>query len=161
MPPPQTVAAAEAEGVTFPTVAVTSPEALRYAKEFGPQEQRRCVETGKESRASSGDFVAGPFQGYILRDKTYGRKTWWAPRQRPATPLRLRGTLIGSPDVVVNDTFTQTTRPVARTGPGPEMFVVGPSFFPTWVRFPRGGKWLVVVTSGDNWGCFIMDEPDL
>jgi hypothetical protein len=26
------------------------------------------------------------------------------------------------------------------------------------LRFPEVGKWLVVVTSGNNWGCFVLDE---
>jgi hypothetical protein len=31
-------------------------------------------------------------------------------------------------------------------------------FFNTTIRFSEVGKWLVVVTSGSNWGCFLLDE---
>ena len=162
--PPQAVEAAEAEGAKHPRITVTGPEEAVYAEAFGPRE-RRCVDVGKHPTVRSGDFVAGPFHERIVMAGTQKRKIWWTPRQMPATPvLHLRATRIGSPDGVASYTFAQTARPVAlsdvqayRNG-GPRPVPNGPSFFPTEVRLPQAGNWLVIVTSGDNWGCFILDE---
>jgi hypothetical protein len=114
------------------------------------------------------------------------RKIWWAPKQMPELVpylgldsvhfwealrqlpfppvLHLRATRIGSPAVVTAFRFERITRPIAqseleayRNGTGPRP-IGGRPFFPTEVRLPSAGNWLVVVTSGDNWGCFIVDE---
>jgi hypothetical protein len=164
-PPPRTVEAAEAEGAKHPKITLPEPEGAQYAEAFGPRE-RKCVDVGKHPAVRSGDFVAGPFQERIFMAGSEKRKLWWSPRQMPATPLlQLRATRIGSPDVVASFTFGQTARPVAladvqafKDGTGPRPVPTGPSFFPTQVHFPQAGNWLVVVTSGDNWGCFILDE---
>jgi hypothetical protein len=53
---------------------------------------------------------------------------------------------VGAPDVTVSWTFPS----VVSNENG--------FFFNTLFRFPEAGKWLVVVTSGNNWSCFILDE---
>jgi hypothetical protein len=32
-------------------------------------------------------------------------------------------------------------------------------FFASWPRFPAPGKWMMLVTAGANWGCFVLDRP--
>jgi hypothetical protein len=103
--PPQAVEAAEAEGAKHPRITVTEAEDAVYAEAFGPRE-RRCVDVGKHLTVRSGDFVAGPFHERIFMAGSNKRKIWWTPRQMPSTPvLHLRGTRIGSPEVVASYTF--------------------------------------------------------
>jgi hypothetical protein len=148
-PPPQTVEAAEAEGARHPKTSAMSTDHAMYAEAFGPLE-RRCVDAEKHVTARSGEFVAGPFDRHVLMAGNLRRKVWWAPKQTAVVPpMQLRAVKVGAPEVTVTWTFTS----VASNENG--------VFFPTTVRFPEGGKWLVVVTSGDNWGCFLLDEIDL
>jgi len=141
--PPRTVEAAAAEGAKHPKAGGTEP--VMYADAFGPKE-RQCVDAEKHVTARSGEFVAGPFDAHVMM-AGLGRKVWWTPRQGAAMPpMQLRAVKIGSPDTTVTWTFPS----VVRNENG--------YFFNTTFRFPEVGKWLVVVTSGENWGCFLLDE---
>jgi hypothetical protein len=118
-----------------------------YGQAFGPTE-RRCVDAEKHVTARSGEFVAGPFEEYVMMAGSRQRKVWWTPRQTAVMPpMQLRATKVAAPAVAVNWTFPS----VVRNENG--------YFFNTTFRFPEAGKWLAVVTSGNNWGCFILEEP--
>lgn len=148
-PPPQTVEAAEAEGARYPKASGGAEQAM-YDDAFGPKE-RKCVDAdeGKHVAARSGEFVAGPFDRHVMfgSPKSARRKVWWAPRQTAVMPpMQLRAAKVGAPDVTVIWTFPS----VVSNENG--------FFFNTTFRFPEAGKWLVVVSSGNNWGCFILDE---
>jgi hypothetical protein len=79
-----------------------------------------------------------------------GRKVWWAPLQTATMPpMLLRAAKIGAPEKTVTWTFPS----VVSNENG--------YFFNTTFWFPEIGKWLVIVTSGNNWGCFILDEIDI
>lgn len=146
-PPLPTVAAAEAEGARHPRSAVAATRAPIFATAFGTRE-RRCVEADTHAMARSGEFVAGPFDEYYGIAGTGSRKVWWAPEQNSANlpPLQLRATKLDATHVTVNWTLPS----VARNENG--------YFFNTLIRFPENGKWLIVVTSGENWGCFLLSE---
>jgi hypothetical protein len=149
---PRTVEAAEAEGATYPTASELT-EQSGYAEASGPKE-RKCVDAdaAKHVAARSGEFVAGPFDRRVMfgsptSPESAKRKVWWTPRQTAVMPpMQLRAAKIGSPDLTASWTFPS----VVSNESG--------FFFNTLVRFPQAGKWLVVVTSGNNWGCFILDE---
>jgi hypothetical protein len=32
-------------------------------------------------------------------------------------------------------------------------------FFASWPVFPTPGKWMMIMTAGSNWGCFVLDRP--
>lgn len=148
-PPPKTVEAAAAEGARYPKASVATEHAM-YGEAFGPKE-RKCVDAEKHITARSGEFVAGPFDNHVMMGTpgNYRRKVWWAPRQTAVMPpMQLRAAKVGAPDVTVSRTFPS----VVHNENG--------FFFNTLFRFPEVGKWLVVVTSGTNWGCFILDEDD-
>jgi hypothetical protein len=147
-PPPQTVEAAEAEGAKHPKA--TEGTDFTYGDAVGPKE-RKCVDADKEKHvvARSGEFVAGPFGTPVMfgTPGNYRRKVWWAPRQTAVMPpMQFRAVKVGAPDVTVSWTFPS----VVHNENG--------FFFNTLFRFPAVGKWLVVVTSGNSWGCFILDE---
>jgi hypothetical protein len=148
-PPPRTVEAAEAEGARHPKTSATADDAM-YADAFGPRD-RPCVDAETHVTARSGEFVAGPFDYHVMMNPAAPRrKVWWALKQTAIMqPMHLRAVKIGAPEVTVAWTFPS----VARNENG--------FLFPTTFRFPEVGKWLVIVTSGDNWGCFLLDEIDL
>lgn len=142
-PPLATVEAAEADGARHPR-AVGTMQAM-YGEANGPTE-RKCVDAEKYLTARSGEFVAGPFSERVIMVGS-GRKVWWAPRQTvDFPPMLLRATKLGAPNVTVNWVFSS----VAYNDNG--------SFYNTTFLFPEAGRWLTVVTAGNNWGCFILDE---
>ena len=144
--PPQTIEAAEADGARYPK-ATDIAELPIYAEASGPKD-RKCVDAEKYATARSGEFVAGPFaERVVMAGSGEKRKLWWTPRQADAVPpLHLRAAKIGSPDVTVDWSLTS----VVHNANG--------YFFNTLIRFPAPGKWLVVVTAGKSWGCFVLEE---
>jgi hypothetical protein len=146
---PLSVSAAEAEGSKYPKPDVSARMALLYGEAFGPTD-RRCVDAEKHATARSGDFVAGPFDEHVMLADVGGhaeRKVWWAPRQTTTMPpMQLRAAKIGAPDITMSWSFPSV------------VWNESDYFFNTTIRFPEVGKWLVVVTSGSNWGCFLLDE---
>ncbi|MEO7191931.1 MAG: hypothetical protein ABI051_12825 [Vicinamibacterales bacterium] len=99
--------------------------------------------------AKSGEFVAGPFDQYVTIAGSGRRKVWWAPMDSATAtmpPLEVRAVKIDAPDVTVNWTLPS----VVKNENG--------YFFNTMIVFPENGKWLVVVSSGRNWGCFVLKE---
>ena len=146
-PPLRSVEAAEAEGAQYPKAVSLRELPADFVAAFGPHE-RRCVDADGHAMARSGEFVAGPFDEYVVMAGTGKRKVWWAPRQDSVRmpPLRLRATKVATPSVTVDWTLSS----VASNDNG--------SFFNTQIVFPENGKWLVVVSSAANWGCFLLSE---
>ncbi len=145
--PARNVEMAEADGATYPKASTGAGSSV-YATAFGSQE-RRCVDAETHVVARSGEFVAGPFDKYMTMAGTRRRKVWWAPQDAATAfmpPLQVHATKVGAPDVTVN----WTLHTVARNENG--------YFFNTMILFPENGKWLVVVSSGNNWGCFLLNE---
>jgi hypothetical protein len=145
--PPRSVETAEADGAKY-SKAADGAELAVFADAFGSR-ARRCVDAETHVMARSGEFVAGPFDTYVSLAGTGRRKVWWAPRDTATAtmpPLQLRATKVGAPDVTVSWTLPS----VVRNENG--------YFFNTLVLFPQNGKWLVVVSSGNNWGCFVLNE---
>jgi hypothetical protein len=148
LPPPTSPESAAREGANYPKQMITA-EQPGYSAAVGPID-RRCVEAEGLATARSGEWVAGPFDRYygIMGG---GRKVWFAPRTGTVhPPMQLRASKIGAPDV----TFAWAS-PAGTTVNDGDAFL-----FPAALRFPQAGRWLVVVTSGQNWGCFLLDEID-
>lgn len=138
------VARAEAEGATF------------YATR-GRHGTPRCVEGHEIGPAESGDFtIGGMLGGSKALRAGYVGKIWWRPAHANAKmpPLEVRGHNLST----LRDTVFFATATVAWPGrPGQ----VVPAerreyFFPSGFSVPTAGRWLVIATSGDNWGCFIV-----
>lgn len=106
-----------------------------------------CVDVGNRSVVRSGDFVAGPFDGYIqeLRKNPGGpAKLWWQPDHPGRDTLEIAGTRLDG-----RETYSEVLPPeqMASGSQGP--------FFPDGPRLPTLGRWRLVVTHGtNNWGCF-------
>jgi len=143
-PIPTSIEAAEAEGAAHPKGV--GPLATLYAEAFGSTE-RKCADAEGHVAVRSGDFVAGAFDRYWHMGLS-GRKVWWTPRQTTETwpALQLRAAKLDAPDVTANWSFGS----VVSNSNG--------YFYNTLFTLPQTGRWLVVVTSGNNWGCFILTE---
>jgi hypothetical protein len=138
------VARAEAEGASF------------YAKR-GRQVAPRCIEGHEIGPAESGDFtIGGTLGGSRALRAGHTGKIWWRPAHASAKmpPLEVRGRNLST----LRDTMHFTTATVAWPG-GPNQVALKERreyFFPSGFSVPTAGRWLVVATSGDNWGCFIV-----
>ncbi len=153
-----TIEAAEAEGAAHPRVDAAEPsyhsiggDAImrKMLASVAGTSERRCVETERHPAVRSGDIVAGTFDVRALiltvppEDRPQ-RKLWWAPVHMSKAPeLRIRAGKLNAPGVTATLNF-ESKAPV--------------DFFPSGVRLPEPGRWILVVTSGSNWGCFIYDE---
>ena len=105
----------------------------------------------------SGEFViGGNLGGFSATRGGKPTKIWWAPQvnSKNMPPLVVRGWNVGVP----TDTFRFTTDRVAV--PGKQSSVPADQrdyFFPSGITLPHAGRWLVVATSGSNWGCFFLE----
>lgn len=147
---------AEAEAATY-------PRAPRSAVQR-PLE-RRCVDAyDAEGMFSvrSGEFTIGgdlggsPYAGQALRAGRKG-KIWWQPDHgAPEMALIVRGRSLSSPQDTIRFNSTNVARPARGNGVRPVALEQRDYFFPSGIAIPRAGRWLVIATSGTNWGCFII-----
>jgi hypothetical protein len=149
--PPATIAAAEAEGATLPRLRVPPNVALPVAGGvlYGTAIERRCVEGFGIGPVQSGEFIiGGELSGIPSVVPRRTRKIWWAPvHPAPSFRLVVRGQLLGSP----GDTVRYVSSDWARAIPS------GVRFYPSGFVVPKAGRWLLVATSGPDWGCFILN----
>ncbi len=164
-----TVAEAEREGEGYPRGAIREHAAANFARFArhipGP---RKCV-NGPTSEARqdllanpsldleihelrSGDFVIGGQIGGAQAPKA-GRtsKIWWIPYHDPfesSTKLLVRGARLGATGDTIR--YVQPDYAWPKGSPKTE------SFFPSGVKLPTPGRWLLIATAGDDWGCFIL-----
>ena len=108
---------------------------------------RKCVAANpNESEIRSGDFLIGAEVGGSLGAPMAGReaKIYWVPRH-PAVgdTLVVRATLLDSP--------ADTSRFVSAN-----WAVSTGWFYASGYLLPKSGRWLVIATSGPDWGCFIL-----
>ena len=142
----QVTAAAEREGAAYQRVAGPSDA-----------EARTCALPWFNAPVKSGEFKIGGQVSPVdpLKAGQQG-KIWWAPvhNAKDMPPLVLRGRNL----TTMKDTVRLTISGVAYTGtPGsrtPESRRT--YFFPSGTTLPTAGRWLVIATSGANWGCFVL-----
>ncbi len=148
-----TVTIAEAEGKKWPTVSVpsTQPENSQARLLLGAA-PRSCVGAVSIGPIRSGEFLVGGEIGGAVAVKGSSRaaKVWWMPK----FPVRndslvVRAALLGSPA----DTIRMEMTTWSSSGPSK-----GPWAYPSATRLPKSGRWLVVATSGPNWGCFVFES---
>ena len=161
----QIVAAAERDGAVYPhprfTDVVQAHAALpldRLAGEVRTASPRVCVTGHDVGPAVSGEFrIGGNLAGSSSMHAGRPGKVWWAPLHYAADmpPLVVRGRSLTTPSDTVRFTSSKIGwqgMPGARSVP-PAMRKY---FFPSGITIPRSGRWLVIATSGPNWGCFIL-----
>lgn len=163
----QIITNAEADGARFrriPNPAVvrvmfSSPPDSRtgrylIGRDAGPNvhaEGRKCVAGQEMGPIRSGEFViGGQLSGSVAMVAGQRGKVWWAPLHEAPNmpPLLVRGRSLTTPA----DTVRFSTGDIARSVGGTGRHY----FFPSGITIPRPGRWLLIATSGANWGCFIL-----
>jgi hypothetical protein len=150
---PHTVAQAEAEGAAYPHVTPTSPldRPARTCVTIRPDQIVFPITRGAPGAylLRSGDFEAGSI--------SFGWGDTYEQAKMPLRPLH--------PQVIGAGLWIRLIR-LDPPGDGSTFALDSltrdyPSdpFFPSWPRFPTPGKWMMLVTAGANWGCFVLDRP--
>lgn len=114
--------------------------------EFADDQAHALAAGPRTSSIRTGDFVVGAEIGSLMAGRA--QKVYWVTLHEPrgsGIELVVRAARLG-PDATPGDTvrFTQS-----------RISVLIPSY-PTAFSLPSPGKWLVVATSGPDWGCMIM-----
>lgn len=165
---PLTVADAEAEGAAFPYGPQQRVVQYMFGGPFGGTSERRCTPSAPNDSIPGGSLRSGEV---IIRSRLtglwgphagHGHKILWMPLHGPAdtsrtisfaewrtkaidhAPLLIRAVRVGHPA----DSLRQT---VAGLTGGPRQFG-----FPSAVTFPSAGQWLVIATTNEDWGCFLL-----
>ena len=141
------VAAAETDGRIYPRSNASTASA-----------PRTCVTGWDVGPASSGEFtIGGEISDRLpLRAGKVG-KIWWKPANAAANmpPLLVRGRNLSSPTDTVLFRSTQIAWQGVAGAP-PDHATSRSYFFPSGFSVPSPGRWVVIATSGRNWGCFIV-----
>lgn len=152
-PIPRSIGEAEAEGARWPRRPEATTQRGAAAQEWAMDAPRRCAtaEVGASLRSGEfkigGELVSGPRPGGQV-------KIWWKPMHAAdSVPLVVRGVSLSNPA----DTLRQLFKELA-LGEGPGGGATGEMFFPSGFWFPASGRFLVVATSGADWGCFILSH---
>jgi hypothetical protein len=158
-----TVQAAEAEGAAFPRGATPAAVATDFTSPFAGTAERKCVVPPPDdslagSTLRSGEFIlrgqfgrtTGPM-GYVIGR---ARKLLWEPLHNPyvyptRSGLLVRGVRLGHP----TDTLRLAVARAAYPGVKLKYTEAG---YPSDFRFRSAGQWLMVATSGFDWGCFLL-----
>jgi hypothetical protein len=152
------VANAHAEGNIFPRAEIRREPYPDFAAVQNGSAERRCVEGTEKGPIRSGEFViGGQLQGSVAMPAGQPGKIWWSPLNHSMNmpPLEVRGRSL----VEVADTLRFTTGRVgwpSAPGAPPVPEAEREYFFPSGITLPKPGRWLVIATSGENWGCFIV-----
>jgi hypothetical protein len=150
---PGSIADAEVEARRHPQAPLPSQGRAAFQDSPGIAE-RTCVDVERyrplapEAGVRSGEFIAGPFALYASEWKSqqgnFG-KLWWIPLHTNAFPgLTVRAVLLDDPSI--RRVFSESI-----VGHGS-----GGAFYPSTVVLPTPGRWLLVATSGPDWGCFVL-----
>jgi hypothetical protein len=151
------VAAAQLEATTFPRLEVTRTPSRSFLTVQTGTSDRRCIEGNEIGPVRSGEFViGGQLSGSRAMEPGRPGKIWWAPLNHSIDmgPLLVRGRNINSPLDTVRYTTKTVAWPVTSDTPVPE--ADREYFYPSGITIPKSGRWLLVASSGGNWGCFII-----
>jgi hypothetical protein len=148
---PRSVAAAEADGAAFGH-ARTALQSSVAAPPFSGTRERRCVappadDSLRVSSLRSGEIVArAQWSGRWGPRKGKGQKILWLPLHTAAgieQPFVIRASRIGGADLL--------RQKIPRA-----VHSHGADGYPSNITFSSTGEWLVVATTGGDWGCFLV-----
>ena len=118
---------------------------------FSTDAPRSCATAMSIGPLRSGEFIIGGNIGGAAawHDAV---KIWWAPMHPDKrNQLVVRGASLTIP----GDTVRYVSSNWAVGGP-PPYDLTRPNFYASGFWFPATGRWLVIATSGRDWGCFIL-----
>jgi len=147
------VAQAESEGAKQSRLDPPATLGANFRTEVTGTSERKCVEGHEVGPVRSGEFVIGGQLGG-RKGAVAGTpaKIWWATLHSssamPTLIVRMRN--LAAP----GDTVSIASNRIGFV----KSSVTGENdyFFPNVITFPRAGRWLLVASSGSNWGCFIL-----
>lgn len=152
------IASAEAEGASYPRGRADLGQLGQDVGDAGTIE-RKCVDTREAGSVRSGDILAGPFSMFKTAWQQGRTKIWWMPQDFnvgacpgmwqacAGTELIVRATKLDHPE----------ERTVQRFWDHARSSQTSTYFFPTGASLPSAGRWMIVATTGRNWGCFLVD----
>jgi len=149
----QLVVQAEYEGSKYGRLDLPGTLGANFRTEVNGTSDRKCVEGYERGPVRSGEFVIGGQLGGML-GATAGlpAKIWWAPlhfgSSMPTLVVRMRNLAAPTDTVVVSNNRIGFVKSSESGG--------NEYFFPSGITLPRAGRWLLVASSGPNWGCFIL-----
>jgi hypothetical protein len=157
---PTTIAAAESEGARHLRGETPSVVAPIFAHPFAGTEKRKCVAPPADIDVSSGSLRSGDFivRGYFSGEggprAKHDRKFLWTPLHNPyvyeqSTGLLIRGARIGHAADTLRKSIAHAAYPSLKLRRSD-------AAFPSLLRFPVAGEWLVVASTESDWGCFLL-----
>jgi hypothetical protein len=102
----------------------------------------------------SGEFETGA-QISALKAGQAG-KVWWNPLHNPQpgkAALIVRSTRLDQPEITSRFVSSRYAYPVDKDG---HAHLEKYAFYPTGFSLPSAGRWLLIATSANDWGCFIV-----
>ncbi len=157
---PRSIAEAEAQGERHPRSGAPAafPPRLAARREIDTAE-RRCVEVGAANVVRAGDVLASPFalyrQHWHAGIHPPGKVSWFGAHARSGVPMQLivRATRLdtaGSSHVWVGSE-ERLSWGFATVLPYLSFGLNNATMF----DLPAPGRWLLVATIDQNWGCFV------
>ena len=152
------IAAAEDEGAAYRRSSDTVDHHPAQRKCVDAYDSFAAYQTFGGFPVRSGEFgITGSLGGYLYMNAALhaGRRgaILWYPDHAAADmpPLVVRGRSLTD----LRDTLRHTANAVTWSGRGFRPQESTHVFF-SGIAFPHPGLWLLVATSGENWGCFIL-----
>lgn len=156
---PSTPREAEAEGVTFPRGMAPTRIAKEFEDLFRGSADRRCVTPYTDgvldvSRRAASPLRSGEFivrYGPLLANRP--TKILWMPQHNPSDypdTLLIRAVRLGHPGDSLRVRVSYWGWSGSRANSG----------YLSGMAFPSAGTWLVVTTTGKDWGCFQLPVAD-
>lgn len=104
----------------------------------------------------SGEWVIGGGPFPLLAGVP--NKVWWAPfhSAKEMAPLLLTARSLVAPADSFIFTSSEVAFPLPRDLRQPVPAAERRYFFPSGFKPPRPGRWVMTLSSGANWGCFIV-----
>jgi hypothetical protein len=136
------------------SLLTTFAEQVRVAEAAGaavPRDEknpsmRRCVDVNSTPNPKSGEFSVGGFSVYdAIWHQGQGKLAWKPLHPNANSPLVIRALSLDNPGTPVEYRFTTMTGSIEENM----------AIYPSTLRLPRAGNWLLMAESGTNWGCFL------
>ena len=147
------IALVEGFGQSHPALPPSAVAPAAWSEvEFVGSSDRRCVTMPPDGPVRSGDFGLA-FWGFPFEAGKYQKISWTPVGDYRDMAVYIRGRMVSDPESVVERRSSQLGRSVRTENTGGEDRTW---FFPAGLAFPAAGEWVVVATSGANWGCFVF-----
>jgi hypothetical protein len=162
LPAPTSIQAGEREGAISPRVDKEPPPSSLQADQIIGSSERKCVEIPVgyvPAWRKSGEFTVGGEIGALWAGQE--GKVPWSPFHDPArvgATLLVRGARLDEPGITSRFVSSDYAWPVKeRLQPANDWVIDREhAFYPSGFSLPSAGRWLLVATSGSDWGCFIV-----